>query len=87
MGSSRQLAVGPVAVTSLLIGSSMQSLLPCSSAITNANAPSGQDQVRMAAAWLHGRVHGRVSGTVGGHVPHAQIDCQNLYNTNVIQVK
>lgn len=43
LGSSRQLAVGPVAVTSLLIASNLRSLIPCSQAITNANAPSDPD--------------------------------------------
>ncbi|KAG2497041.1 hypothetical protein HYH03_005043 [Edaphochlamys debaryana] len=41
VGSSRQLAVGPVAVTSLIIGSSLKDLLPGASEITNPNAPTG----------------------------------------------
>ena len=37
VGSSKQLAVGPVAVTSLLLGSSLRDLIPCSAQISNAN--------------------------------------------------
>ena len=39
LGSSRQLAVGPVAVTSLLFASNLHSLIPCSQAISNPNSP------------------------------------------------
>lgn len=44
-GSSRQLAVGPVAVTSLLIGAGLKSLVPGAEDITNPNSLTGE-QVR-----------------------------------------
>jgi len=37
VGTSRELAVGPVAVTSLIIYASLQSLMPCATSITNPN--------------------------------------------------
>ncbi|KAL6763066.1 proton/sulfate transporter [Haematococcus lacustris] len=43
-GTSRQLAVGPVAVTSTLIGSSMKALLPCAAEISNPNNPGPGQQ-------------------------------------------
>ncbi len=52
MGTSRQLAVGPVAVTSLLIYSNLQTVLPCSSVNTNPNTPvdvACQNQYNTAA--------------------------------------
>ncbi|KAJ9521803.1 hypothetical protein QJQ45_024684, partial [Haematococcus lacustris] len=65
-GTSRQLAVGPVAVTSTLIGSSMKALLPCAAEISNPNNPGpGQPCA--------------VLGTL-------QQECQDLYNTKVIQL-
>lgn len=38
-GSSRELAVGPVAVTSLLISSSLRDVIPGADEITNPNSP------------------------------------------------
>ena len=55
LGSSRQLAVGPVAVTSLLIASNLQGLIPCAQSITNPNQPSNvacQAQYNQAAVQL-----------------------------------
>ena len=59
VGSSRQLAVGPVAVTSLLIGTTLPDLIPCYSAlgITNPNTPKPtqvdcQNQYNTAAIQL-----------------------------------
>jgi hypothetical protein len=46
VGTSRQLAVGPVAVTSLLINSSMKKIVPCVNAITNPNNPGTPELVR-----------------------------------------
>eukprot|EP00879_Flechtneria_rotunda_P022739 GHRR01024015.1.p1 GENE.GHRR01024015.1~~GHRR01024015.1.p1 ORF type:complete len:617 (+),score=164.97 GHRR01024015.1:919-2769(+) len=40
LGSSRQLGVGPVAVTSLLIGNGIRDMIPGSELIDNPNAPS-----------------------------------------------
>lgn len=37
LGSSKQLAVGPVAVTSLLIYANLQAALPCAASISNPN--------------------------------------------------
>jgi sulfate transporter 4 len=37
VGSSRQLAVGPVAVTSLLLNANLNTIIPCSTQISNAN--------------------------------------------------
>ncbi|PNH07849.1 Proton/sulfate cotransporter 2 [Tetrabaena socialis] len=48
VGSSRQLAVGPVAVTSLLIGSSLKELVPGSAGITNPNEPIQEKYNHMA---------------------------------------
>lgn len=45
VGSSRQLAVGPVAVTSLIIGSSLKELVPGAETISNPNQLT-PDQVR-----------------------------------------
>lgn len=42
LGSSRQLGVGPVAVTSLLIGSGIKNMLPGAENIDNPNAPAPQ---------------------------------------------
>ncbi|PNG99947.1 Proton/sulfate cotransporter 2, partial [Tetrabaena socialis] len=42
VGSSRQLAVGPVAVTSLLIGTKLKDLVPGSAAIANPNTPTAE---------------------------------------------
>ncbi|KXZ44585.1 hypothetical protein GPECTOR_65g203 [Gonium pectorale] len=42
VGSSRQLAVGPVAVTSLLIGTKLKDLLPESAVISNPNTPTAE---------------------------------------------
>jgi sulfate transporter 4 len=44
-GSSKELAVGPVAVTSLLISSSLKELVPQAEDITNPNNPPS-DMVR-----------------------------------------
>lgn len=41
VGSSRQLAVGPVAVTSLLIGSTLKELVPGAVNIVNPNEVEG----------------------------------------------
>jgi sulfate transporter 4 len=45
-GSSKELAVGPVAVTSLLISSSLKELVPHAEEITNPNNPA-PDMVRV----------------------------------------
>lgn len=45
LGTSRQLAVGPVAVTSLLIASKLKQIVPGAASITNPNQPD-PDQVR-----------------------------------------
>ena len=45
LGSSRQLAVGPVAVTSLLFASNLHSLIPCSQGISNPNSPGTSELV------------------------------------------
>lgn len=50
-GSSKQLSVGPVAVTSLLIGSSLKALVPGAEDITNPNKLT-PEQVRAAATAL-----------------------------------
>ncbi|KAG2489555.1 hypothetical protein HYH03_012006 [Edaphochlamys debaryana] len=47
VGSSRQLAVGPVAVTSLLIGTKLKDILPAAADIQNPNAPApGQEEIQ-----------------------------------------
>ncbi len=46
VGSSRQLAVGPVAVTSLIIGSSLKDLVEGSSEITNPNKLTAAQVIR-----------------------------------------
>lgn len=43
-GTSKQLGVGPVAVTSLLIGDKLPDVIPGSRSITNHNQPSAADQ-------------------------------------------
>lgn len=50
-GSSRELAVGPVAVTSLLISSSLKALLPGAEEITNPNNPSPDMVWQLARVW------------------------------------
>lgn len=50
LGTSRQLAVGPVAVTSLLIASKLKQIVPGSSSITNPNSPDS-DQVCFIAGF------------------------------------
>ncbi|GAX84213.1 hypothetical protein CEUSTIGMA_g11636.t1 [Chlamydomonas eustigma] len=45
MGTSRQLSVGPVAVTSLLIYANLQSLIPCASSISNPNTVSTPEDI------------------------------------------
>lgn len=47
-GSSRELAVGPVAVTSLLISSSLKNVIPGADEISNPNSPP-PDLVRVPA--------------------------------------
>jgi hypothetical protein len=49
-GSSKELAVGPVAVTSLLISASLKELVPHAEDITNPNNPP-PDMVRMTYAF------------------------------------
>ena len=55
LGSSRQLAVGPVAVTSLLLAANLGSLIPCSQGITNPNSP-GPDLVSCQAHYNHAAI-------------------------------
>jgi sulfate transporter 4 len=43
-GSSRHLAVGPVAVTSLLLGNALHTMIPESKAIEDPNNPEGPEQ-------------------------------------------
>ncbi|GAX84215.1 hypothetical protein CEUSTIGMA_g11638.t1 [Chlamydomonas eustigma] len=45
MGTSRQLSVGPVAVTSLLIYSNFQALIPCAASISNPNTVSTPEEI------------------------------------------
>lgn len=55
LGTSRQLAVGPVAVTSLLIASNLKSIVTCAQNISNPNTPSDpacQAQYNQAAIQL-----------------------------------
>ncbi|MEW5297662.1 MAG: hypothetical protein WDW36_000857 [Sanguina aurantia] len=52
LGTSRQLAVGPVAVTSLLIASKLKQIVPGSSSITNPNSPD-PDQVSIQDDYNH----------------------------------
>ncbi len=56
LGSSRQLAVGPVAVTSLLIGSGLPPIVPGYKAagISSPNTPVGEVQIAAQQVW---RVH------------------------------
>ena len=51
LGTSRQLAVGPVAVTSLVIYSSLQGAMPCASAISNPNTITDPTQLACQAAY------------------------------------
>ena len=53
LGSSRQLAVGPVAVTSLLLAANLGSLIPCSQGITNPNSPGTPELVSCQAQYNH----------------------------------
>jgi sulfate transporter 4 len=48
VGSSGQLAVGPVAMSSMLIGSNLGGLLPCSSAILNPSSIPASDPDQQA---------------------------------------
>jgi sulfate transporter 4 len=50
IGSSRELAVGPVAVTSLLISSTLKQVVPGAEDITNPNHPSPDMVSVMTAA-------------------------------------
>eukprot|EP00798_Chlamydomonas_sp_ICE-L_P018758 gene18758-25290_t len=57
VGSSKQLAVGPVAVTSLIISANLQRILPCANGIDNPNEPppeleACQEQYNRAAIQL-----------------------------------
>ena len=51
MGTSKQLAVGPVAVTSLLIYSNLQAAMPCSNVISNPNTITDPTQLLCQAAY------------------------------------
>ena len=51
MGTSKQLAVGPVAVTSLLISANLQAALPCAAAISNPNVITDPAQIACQAAY------------------------------------
>lgn len=48
VGSSRQLAVGPVAVTSLLLGTKLKDILPEAAGISNPNIPGSPELVSTA---------------------------------------
>jgi len=56
VGSSRQLAVGPVAVTSLLISANLKPLVPCVSAIANPNTVTDPDQVACQTQYNHAAI-------------------------------
>ncbi len=68
VGTSKQLAVGPVAVTSILIGSNMKTIVPCSADITNANQLR-PDQVRVGTHTdTRTSIHTRTCRHVNTHV-------------------
>ena len=50
-GSSRQLAVGPVAIVSLLMKEGLHKAIPASLAIQDPNNPQGEDQIRAQARY------------------------------------
>eukprot|EP00882_Tetradesmus_deserticola_P033321 GHRQ01038050.1.p1 GENE.GHRQ01038050.1~~GHRQ01038050.1.p1 ORF type:complete len:101 (-),score=20.30 GHRQ01038050.1:181-483(-) len=64
-GSSKELAVGPVAVTSLLISSSLRELVPHAADITNPNNPP-PDLVRLQPAGISKTVVSKVPCVLGG---------------------
>jgi sulfate transporter 4 len=52
-GSSRQLGVGPVAVTSLLIGNGIRPMVPGSEKIDNPSSPDGPEQQALQDIYNH----------------------------------
>jgi len=51
VGTSKQLAVGPVAVTSIIIGTSMKEIVPCAADISNPNQLRDQEQEECQALY------------------------------------
>ena len=52
-GSSKQLGVGPVAVTSMLIGNGIRPMVPGSENIDNPSAPNGPEEVALQDTYNH----------------------------------